>query len=192
MVGAARPGDGLQRRRKTGGGGDRAPATPTAYRSAAFMPLRTTEPSMPSCPGYRPRAREDGRRSAQIWTNVRCPQASVEIEVARRLLLEPEAVVLGRVLEEVGRVLKHVLVVLVVLVLVVQLREVVVIVELDVVVIVGREIVLVLVVLEAVLLGVGELCAWRGRRGRLDLGCRRLEHGRLRYVDLLGNGVAGV
>src|ERR687888_2513884 len=109
MVGAARPGDGLQRRRKTGGGGDRAPATPTAYRSAAFMPLRTTEPSMPSCPGYRPRAREDGRRSAQIWTNVRWPQASVEIEVAGRLLLEPEAVACGRV-PGVGRgVLKHAL-----------------------------------------------------------------------------------
>src|SRR5919197_4665813 len=132
MVGPARPGDGLQRRRKTGGGGDRAPATPTAYRSAAFMPLRTTEPSMPSCPGYRPRAREDGRRSAQIWTNVRWPQASVEIEVAGRLLLEPETVVLGRVLEKVRRVLEEVVVVppvLLVLLVVVELGEVVVVVE---------------------------------------------------------------
>ena len=34
-----------------------------------------------------------------------------EVEVARRLLLEPEPVVLGRLLEEVGRVLEHVAVV---------------------------------------------------------------------------------
>src|SRR3954469_16846107 len=33
----------------------------------------------------------------------------VEVEVARRLLLEPQAVVLGRLLEEVGRLLEHVL-----------------------------------------------------------------------------------
>src|SRR4051812_35734106 len=33
----------------------------------------------------------------------------VEVEVARRLLLEPEPVVLRRLLEEVGRLLEHVL-----------------------------------------------------------------------------------
>ena len=32
-----------------------------------------------------------------------------EIEVARRLLLEPETIVLRRVLEELGRLLEHVL-----------------------------------------------------------------------------------
>ena len=49
----------------------------------------------------------------------RCPSANsgrgaerlaVEVEVARRALLEPEPVVIRRVLEELGRLLQHVLV----------------------------------------------------------------------------------
>src|SRR3954447_10796384 len=41
---------------------------------------------------------------------MRAVASVVEVEVLRRLLLEPEIVVLGGVLEEVGRVLEHVLV----------------------------------------------------------------------------------
>src|SRR5947209_3896841 len=38
--------------------------------------------------------------------------SAVEVEILRRLLLEPEAVVVGRVLEEFGRLLEYVLFVL--------------------------------------------------------------------------------
>src|SRR4051794_34892265 len=46
------------------------------------------------------------------WGSNRCPagfRLLAEIEVARRLLLEPEAVMLGRVLEKLGCVLEDVL-----------------------------------------------------------------------------------
>src|SRR3954464_5724241 len=43
------------------------------------------------------------------WTFV-CAPLLVPVEVARRLLLEPQAVVLGRLLEEVRRLLEHVVI----------------------------------------------------------------------------------
>src|SRR5690349_25175358 len=50
------------------------------------------------------------RSSAPGRTSVRSPEGLlVPVEVARRLLLEPQAVVLRRLLEEVGRLLEHVL-----------------------------------------------------------------------------------
>src|ERR1700733_2516726 len=52
-------------------------------------------------------------KSASMRATYRCPLAArliAEVDVLRWLLLEPEAVVLGRVLEEVRRVLEHVLV----------------------------------------------------------------------------------
>ena len=49
-------------------------------------------------------------RPVKPWTNVWCLRIGLlEVEVARRLLLEPEPVVLGRLLEEFGRVLEQVL-----------------------------------------------------------------------------------
>src|SRR6202022_965319 len=41
---------------------------------------------------------------------VDAPPLLVEVEVLRRALLEPQAVVLGRLLEELGRLLEHVVV----------------------------------------------------------------------------------
>jgi hypothetical protein len=38
------------------------------------------------------------------------PGSAVQVEVARRLLLEPEPLVLGRLLEKLGRLLEQVLV----------------------------------------------------------------------------------
>src|SRR4051812_27936092 len=121
--------------------GTARPRDPTAHRSAAFMPLRTTEPSMPSCPGYRPRARKDATERAKTWTNV-WPRGLLEIEVARRLLFEPEAVVLGSVLEELGRVAEEVFVLVFLVVVVVEVQ--VVVVEFDLVVIVDLHLLLVL------------------------------------------------
>src|SRR3954447_17832892 len=50
------------------------------------------------------------RSSAPARTSVRSPgRLFVPVEVARRLLLEPQAVVLRGLLEELGRLLEHVL-----------------------------------------------------------------------------------
>ena len=58
-----------------------------------------------------------GALPAELWPLAKKDRAGdaragsvVEVEVLRGLLLEPEVVVLGRVLEEVRRVLEHVLV----------------------------------------------------------------------------------
>src|SRR5690606_23120216 len=81
-------------------------------RGASAARSERREPSMPSCPLCRQaggglellggilRLASAGARGA--------PGSVVEVEVARRALLEPEPVVLGRVLEEVRRLLEDV------------------------------------------------------------------------------------
>src|SRR4051794_4452303 len=78
---------------------------------APFAPvLAVSERRLPSPAGKGsvPAARRLTVRRAPR-TNVQA-RSAVEVEVARRLLLEPEPVVLGRLLEEVRRLLEHVLV----------------------------------------------------------------------------------
>src|SRR4051794_29194751 len=83
-------------------GGQSPDRPPSSLRHLAAP---STEPSVPSCIRYRPCAAAFESKVHGLDT---C--SIVEIEVPRGLLLEPEPVVLRRLLKEVGRLLEHVVV----------------------------------------------------------------------------------
>ena len=92
------------------GSGTRPPGCPAPWPSEVRQQVAApfpTEPSVPSSVLYR-RVRPATIRGGALNLDGRPGGSVVEVEVPRGLLLEPEPVVLRRLLEEVGCLLQHV------------------------------------------------------------------------------------
>src|SRR3954451_14234511 len=109
MVGPGRPGQPRLRAQKNEGGGEpRARETPPHLdQRLSCRSERRNPPCRRVLVIVRARERTQGRMCKTGRTSRL--ERLFEVEVARRLLLEPEAVVLGRVLQELRRVLEDVL-----------------------------------------------------------------------------------